>query len=74
MKSDEALWALYQRWCIHFKVERDHDDMVRRFGEFKTSVLEVHQVNRAGLTYRLAINKSADTFLSEKVGKQSLVS
>ncbi|KAG2648153.1 hypothetical protein PVAP13_1NG046900 [Panicum virgatum] len=60
------MWALYHRWCKHFKMERDHDEMVRRFAEFKNCVLHVHQVNRAGLSYKLAINKSADTSIEEK--------
>jgi len=66
LESDEAMWALYHRWCKHFKMERDHDEMVRRFAEFKNCVLHVHQVNRAGLSYKLAINKSADTSIEEK--------
>ncbi|CAO2038399.1 unnamed protein product [Urochloa humidicola] len=28
MASDEAMWALYKRWCEYFKVERDHDEML----------------------------------------------
>nr|XP_034578903.1 uncharacterized protein LOC117842538 [Setaria viridis]TKW35363.1 hypothetical protein SEVIR_2G366100v2 [Setaria viridis] len=36
MESDEAMWALYQRWCEHFKIERDHDDMIRRFPGSRT--------------------------------------
>jgi hypothetical protein len=34
LESDEALWALYERWCKAFNQKRDHDEMVRRFSKF----------------------------------------
>jgi putative sterol carrier protein len=29
LESDEALWALYERWCKHFNQECDRDEMAR---------------------------------------------
>lgn len=65
LESDEALWALYERWCKHFNQERDRDEMARRFSEFKRSVLLVHQENNADRPYKLAINMFSDGKLSE---------
>ncbi|XP_037438387.1 uncharacterized protein LOC119306197 [Triticum dicoccoides] len=31
VESEEALWALYLRWCNTLNQKRDHDEMVRRF-------------------------------------------
>jgi len=39
MASDEALWALYERWCKAFNQERQPDEMARRFSKFKEVVL-----------------------------------
>jgi hypothetical protein len=60
LESDEALWALYERWCKAFNQKRDHDEMVRRFSKFKETVLLVHHVNNDNRPYKLAINKFAD--------------
>ncbi|KAF8656675.1 hypothetical protein HU200_060537 [Digitaria exilis] len=66
LESDEALWALYERWCKAFNQKRDPDEMVRRFKKFKDMVLLVHSTNNANLPYKLAINKFADGKLMEK--------
>ncbi|KAL6839038.1 hypothetical protein ACP4OV_031092 [Aristida adscensionis] len=65
LESDEALWALYERWCKHFNQERDRDEMARRFNEFKGLVLFVHQENNSGRPYKLGINQFTDGKLSE---------
>jgi hypothetical protein len=58
-ESDEALWALYERWCKHFNAERDRDEMAR-------SPVQPLQGDcyactwRSDLPYRLAINMFAD--------------
>ncbi|CAO2191941.1 unnamed protein product, partial [Urochloa humidicola] len=67
--SDVAIWAMYHRWCKHFKIERDHEDMIRRFANFKECVFRVHQVNRAGLSYQLAITERADAPWPKKYAK-----
>jgi hypothetical protein len=41
LESDEALWALYERWCKYFNEERDRDEMARRFSKLKETVLRV---------------------------------
>ncbi|KAF8656678.1 hypothetical protein HU200_060542 [Digitaria exilis] len=66
LESDEALWALYERWCKAFNQKRDHEEMVRRFKKFKDISLLVHRTNNANLPYKLAINKFADGKLMEK--------
>ncbi|CAN6166306.1 unnamed protein product [Urochloa humidicola] len=67
--SDVAIWVMYHRWCKHFKIERDHEDMIRRFANFKECVFRVHQVNRAGLSYQLAITERADAPWPKKYAK-----
>jgi hypothetical protein len=74
MESDEALWALYHRWCKHHKVQRDHDDMVRPFDEFKYCVRHVHRVNSLGLDIRLGLNKNSDIPLSEMYSSTPMIS
>ncbi|KAL6647432.1 hypothetical protein ACP70R_014869 [Stipagrostis hirtigluma subsp. patula] len=61
LQSDEALWALYHRWCKHFKIERDHDEMVRRFDLFKYRAFLVHRGRNSDPSERLTLNKFADT-------------
>ena len=45
MESDEAVWALYERWCKAFKKQRDHAEMARRFKIFKCRAEYVHDWN-----------------------------
>lgn len=65
LESDEALWALYERWCKYFNEERDRDEMARRFSKFKKTVLRVQRNKKAGLPYTLEINYLADGKLIE---------
>jgi hypothetical protein len=44
-ESDEATWALYERWCKAFNKERDHADMVHRFKLFRYEAKFVHHWN-----------------------------
>ena len=60
MASDEALWALYERWCKAFNQERQPDEMARRFSKFKEVVLRVDRHNKAHLPSKLGLNKFAD--------------
>ncbi|CAO2038204.1 unnamed protein product, partial [Urochloa humidicola] len=69
MASFEAMWALYERWCEHFKEERDHDEMVRLFPKFEETVRQVHEVNNSNLPYRLEISKYADMKILEHTNK-----
>lgn len=65
LESDEALWALYERWCKAFNEERDHNEMACRFNYFKDTVLLVNETNKADLTYKLGINELSDGKLAE---------
>ncbi|CAL4910032.1 unnamed protein product [Urochloa decumbens] len=65
LESDEALRALYERWCKAFNQKRDHDEMARRFNKFKSMALLVHRTNNANLPYKLELNKFADGKLRE---------
>jgi hypothetical protein len=65
LESDEALWALYERWCKDFNQERDHDEMVRCFPKFKATALRVDRVNKAILPCKSGFNQFADGKLRE---------
>ena len=65
LDSDEAMWALYERWCKFFNQKRDREEMARRFSSFKETVLRVEKNKKSNLPYRLAINKFADGKLRE---------
>ncbi|RLN30708.1 hypothetical protein C2845_PM05G37520 [Panicum miliaceum] len=45
VESDEAIWALYERWCKGFDKKRDRAEMSRRFKIFKHYALDVHYLN-----------------------------
>ncbi|CAO2186549.1 unnamed protein product [Urochloa humidicola] len=60
LESDEAIWALYERWCKAFNQERSPDEMACRFHRFKQTVLRVDSNKKACLPYTLGINKFAD--------------
>ncbi|CAN6286248.1 unnamed protein product [Urochloa humidicola] len=45
LESDEAVWALYERWCKAFNKERDHAEMARRFKLFRYYARHVHEWN-----------------------------
>ncbi|KAE8806365.1 hypothetical protein D1007_17417 [Hordeum vulgare] len=65
LESNEALWALYGRWCEFYDEERDHDGMVRRFDTFKEAAFRVDRVNKANLPYTLKLSQYADGKLAE---------
>ncbi|XP_037443284.1 uncharacterized protein LOC119311701 [Triticum dicoccoides] len=67
VESEEALWALYLRWCNTLNQKRDHDEMVRRFDVFKDTVRMVHRVNKAKLPYTLKVSEFADGKLQESM-------
>lgn len=45
VESDEATWALYERWSKAFNKERGHAEMVRRFKLFRYQAKYVHRWN-----------------------------
>ncbi|CAN6331638.1 unnamed protein product [Urochloa humidicola] len=66
LESDDALWALYERWCNFYNQKRDREEMASRFSKFKEIALLVHRTNNANLPYKFALNKFADGKLMEK--------
>jgi hypothetical protein len=52
---------------LSIEQERDHDEMVLRFNEFKRK-LHVHRTNSAGLSYTLEINHFANGKLLPRGG------
>jgi hypothetical protein len=45
LESNEALWAMYERWCKAHNKERDHADMARRFKIFRCNAEDAHHWN-----------------------------
>uniref|UniRef100_K3YDG9 Cathepsin propeptide inhibitor domain-containing protein n=1 Tax=Setaria italica TaxID=4555 RepID=K3YDG9_SETIT len=45
VESDEAVWALYERWCKAFNMEGDHAEMARQFKIFRYYAKYVHHFN-----------------------------
>jgi hypothetical protein len=60
MASEEAMWALYERWCAFHDVKRDRDDMLRRFRHFKDKARSIYEFNQSGASYTKQLNKRAD--------------
>lgn len=58
--SDEALWALYERWCRHHKIHRTAEDMRQRFDIFKWHARHVYDINHLDLGYNIALNHFSD--------------
>uniref|UniRef100_A0A0D9XYC3 Cathepsin propeptide inhibitor domain-containing protein n=1 Tax=Leersia perrieri TaxID=77586 RepID=A0A0D9XYC3_9ORYZ len=49
LESEEAVWALYERWFSFYDVKREHDDMVRRFGFFKDKAHKILEFNKSAV-------------------------
>jgi KDEL-tailed cysteine endopeptidase len=61
LSSEEALWALYERWSIDYKVKCQADEKARRFNIFKQRARYVHDFNKQGNAgYTLGLNLFAD--------------
>jgi KDEL-tailed cysteine endopeptidase len=57
LASEEALWALYERWRGRHAVARDLGDKARRFNVFKENVRLIHQFNQRDEPYKLRLNR-----------------
>ncbi|CAL4906230.1 unnamed protein product [Urochloa decumbens] len=66
LASEEAMWALYERWCAFHGVERDRDDMLRRFGSFKDKARSIHEFNQSGASYTMQLGEGADRTPEER--------
>ncbi|KAL6603184.1 hypothetical protein ACP70R_043545 [Stipagrostis hirtigluma subsp. patula] len=60
LESDEAAWALYERWCEAYNKELDHAEMARRFDRFKQSVRFVLAWNKAFVDQEAVLGEFAD--------------
>lgn len=73
LESDEATWALYERWCKAYNKERDHGDMARRFNIFKKAAKDVHTINTIFYMYEpekhRGLGPSADGFNAQEVAQ-----
>uniref|UniRef100_A0A0E0DDN4 Cathepsin propeptide inhibitor domain-containing protein n=1 Tax=Oryza meridionalis TaxID=40149 RepID=A0A0E0DDN4_9ORYZ len=63
--SQEAVWALYERWRDFYGAERSHDEMLRRFGMFKDKARHVLKFNKSGASFTKALKEGADLTLEE---------
>ncbi|CAD6265042.1 unnamed protein product [Miscanthus lutarioriparius] len=60
LASEEALWALYERWRGRHAVARDLGDKARRFNVFKENVRLIHDFNQRDEPYKLRLNRFGD--------------
>ncbi|KAJ9559911.1 hypothetical protein OSB04_005071 [Centaurea solstitialis] len=69
LESDEAKWAMYERWREHHnKPEAGDDEKHRRFVIFMDTVKRVDAHNKAKQPYTMELNKMADVTF-EEVGR-----
>ncbi|RCV18941.1 hypothetical protein SETIT_3G343700v2 [Setaria italica] len=66
LASEEAMWALYERWCAFYGVKRSRDDMLRRFGAFKEMARRIHEFNKSGASYTMKLGERADLTAEER--------
>ncbi|XP_078172640.1 thiol protease SEN102-like [Carex rostrata] len=58
IESEESFKDLFERWLSHFGLVRDLDfDKTQRFNVFKDNVKFIHEFNKQGHDYELALNK-----------------
>lgn len=65
LASEEALWALYERWRGRHALARDLGDKARRFNVFKANVRLIHEFNRRDEPYKLRLNRFGDMTADE---------
>ncbi|KAF3337239.1 KDEL-tailed cysteine endopeptidase CEP1 [Carex littledalei] len=68
LESEESLWDLYERWQRHHAVPRGHHEKHKRFGVFKENAKFIHEFNKKGKPYKLALNKFGDLTKEEFKG------
>ncbi|CAN6343169.1 unnamed protein product [Urochloa humidicola] len=66
LASEEAMWALYERWCAFHGIKRDRDEMLRRFGGFKEKARSIHEFNQSGASYTKQLGVGADRTPEER--------
>ncbi|OEL30033.1 Thiol protease SEN102 [Dichanthelium oligosanthes] len=60
LASEESMWALYELWCAHYKVEHDLGEKARRFSVFKENARLIHQFNQGDAPYKQSLNRFGD--------------
>jgi KDEL-tailed cysteine endopeptidase len=65
LASEEALWALYERWRGRHAVARDLGDKARRFNVFRQNVRLIHEFNKGDAPYKLRLNRFGDMTADE---------
>ncbi|WVZ91723.1 hypothetical protein U9M48_037856 [Paspalum notatum var. saurae] len=60
LASEDAAWALYERWRARHAVARDLADKARRFNVFRANARLVHDFNQRDEPYKLRLNRFAD--------------
>lgn len=65
LASEEAVWALYERWRGQHTVARDLGEKARRFNVFKENVRLIHEFNRGDAPYKLRLNRFGDMTADE---------
>ncbi|CAL5049518.1 unnamed protein product [Urochloa decumbens] len=60
LTSEESMWALYERWCMHYMVVRDLGEKTQRFNVFKENARLIHQFNQGDVPYKLSLNRFGD--------------
>ncbi|XP_052147440.1 uncharacterized protein LOC127766437, partial [Oryza glaberrima] len=50
-ESDEAIWAMYERWCKAYDKKRDLAEMTHRFKIFKKNAEALHRSNEGASKY-----------------------
>ncbi|TVU49944.1 hypothetical protein EJB05_01291 [Eragrostis curvula] len=69
LASEEAMWAMYERWCAYHEVQRSRDDMLRRFGLFKERARRIHEFNQSGASFTKGLNIFGDQTAEERAKK-----
>ncbi|CAL5000279.1 unnamed protein product [Urochloa decumbens] len=65
LASEDALWALYERWRGVHAVARDLGDKARRFNVFKENARLIHDFNQRAEPYKLRLNRFGDLTADE---------
>jgi KDEL-tailed cysteine endopeptidase len=65
LASEDALWALYERWRGRHAVARDLGDKARRFNVFRHNVRLIHEFNKGDAPYKLRLNRFGDMTADE---------
>ncbi|KAJ3681180.1 hypothetical protein LUZ60_015669 [Juncus effusus] len=60
LETDESFKTLFERWLSHHDLTRDLTEKAKRFNVFKENVLFIHEHNKKGKSYELALNKFGD--------------